>query len=521
MRGKHSIQRRKFLAGLGVTSALPFLEGVLGKQIAHAQPSKRLKRLVIVSQSHMSLGYHRIPDLCNGPWGNADPSLLKTDSALGLRVGAFPAGDPGKLGSFYAQGGLKSSPRLQKEMMVVNGLACTYDHARGHLSDSNGEWRAGGGGGKFNPSARYPLSGAVHQPMVTIDHVIAKKIHTPNQRMMFMGNARWGGGGADTNESIDFNRNIQGLIGGTRDIYNSAVFDGGKKIPQTGTAPAPTTPSDPLAAASTGDFAALTGLEFSQEERKRLLADTTLSGTDRKTLEQYYDLLNDSLKTAKAGVTGGTSGMAVSSQCKAPTIEGDGIGGYLKLVGSAFLCDLSRIAYMSVGSYLDHNGVWHAGADGNAGQVGAFLKLADQMVQVAEFLTTLVDPMTGKDMLENTLVLGITNNSLAVRSDGRDASHEMGDYSYFSLGGSAAFNTGFMYDALGHSGGKRPPVAGPVYTVNQYLQTLAAAFGLTAEDWSPAGGKGFGPWMSPTWKGRPLRVDDTAKTTPIPGLLKA
>lgn len=60
-----------------------------------------------------------------------------------------------------------------------------------------------------------------------------------------------------------------------------------------------------------------------------------------------------------------------------------------------------------------------------------------------------MDPSTGSDMLETTLVLGITNNAMALKSDDRDASHEMGDYSYFSVGGSAALNTGNMYDYMG------------------------------------------------------------------------
>lgn len=49
--------------------------------------------------------------------------------------------------------------------------------------------------------------------------------------------------------------------------------------------------------------------------------------------------------------------------------------------------------------------------------------------------------------------------------------------------------SGFMYDFMGHNAGKRPVVDGPIPTVNQYLQTVAAAFGLTAADWSPAGAR--------------------------------
>jgi hypothetical protein len=108
---------------------------------------------------------------------------------------------------------------------------------------------------------------------------------------------------------------------------------------------------------------------------------------------------------------------------------------------------------------------------------------------------------------------------MALRTDGRDTSHEFGDYSYFSVGGSAALKTGFMYDAMGVSGGKRTVVSGPIPTVNQYLQTIAAAFGLTAADWSTGTTKGFGPWLATNWRGRPLRVDEAARTSAIPGLL--
>lgn len=533
-----TIERRKFLGGLGICSTLPFLESVLGRRIAHAQTSKRLKRLVIVSQPHMSLGYHRIPEFAKGNYGAGDPSLLKVDPALNLRVGAFGT-TPGKLGGFYEQGVLKTSARLQKEMMVVNGLGMTFSSAQGHISDGNGSWSGGGQSGKFNTRTRFALSGALHQPMVTIDHVIAKKIHSGSQRIMYMGDDGWGGGGADTDESIDANGAAQSLSGSTTNIYNGPIFDGGKKVTdamaKAGAGPVPTTPppasADPLAGMSNADFGVLAGLRFSQEERKRLLADKALSALDKQTLTQYYDLLNQSLKTSQGemgsggavGGGGGTgvAGATVSPQCKPLASQGGDLAAFTRLMSVAFLCDLSRIGYVSFGEYVDHNTEWHAGADGDSSKVRHFNTLAIQVATVAETLAALIDPETGRDMLENTLVLGITNCSMALTTDGRDQSHSYHDFSFFSIGGSAALNTGFMYDGMGYSGGKRPVVNGPIPTVNQYHQTIAAAFGLTSADWSPAGGKGFGPWLSSTCEGRALRADDTAKTTAIPGLLKA
>jgi hypothetical protein len=528
MSWKTSINRRKFLGGMGVAGALPFLESLVGRQAAHGQTTKQLKRLIIVSQSHMALGYHRIPEFAKGAYGAADPSLLKVDAANGVRIGAFGT-TPGKLGGFYEQGAFKTNARLQKEMMVVNGLAMNYADAQGHISDGNGSWSGGGQSGKFNTRTRYALSGSLHAPMVTIDSVIAKKIHTAGQRTMFMGDAHWGGGGADTDESIDANGAGQSLSGSTSTIYNGPIFDAGKKVTAAmvkmpGGTPAPVTPTDPLADMSNDKFAALMGLRFSQEERKRLLAEKSLSSADKKSLEQYYDLLNEGLSGAEKAATSsggsGSAGSIVSTECKPLTTQGSDLASFNKLMGVAFLCDLSRIGYLSVGQYEDHNTVWHAGADGDSSKLPTFNKLANQVSQVAEFLTTLIDPTTGRDMLENSIVLGITNCSPALTTDGRDSSHSYHDFSYFSVGGSVALNTGNMFDFLGYNNGKRPVVSGPIPSVNQYLQTVAAGFGLTSADWSPAGSKGFGPWSSNVCAGRPVRSDDAAKTGPIPGLLK-
>ncbi len=520
-----SIERRKFLGGMGVAAALPFLESYAGKHARAQDDSKLLKRLIIVSQSHMSLGYHRIPEFANGAFGGADPSLLKVDSANGVRIGSFGT-TPGKLGGFYEQASFKTNARLQKEMMVVNGLAMTYQDAQGHQSDGNGSWSGGGQSGKLNTRARYPLSGSLHQPMVTIDHVIAKKIHKAGQREIFFGNAGWGGGGAATDDSIDYNGAIQALSDNTTNVYNGPIFDGGKKVTAAmtagGSAPPPV-PTDPLAAMSTSDFASLMGLRFSQQERKRLLSDARLSGNDKKALEQYYDLLNDNLTAAEkaaAGTVGGGGGATVSTGCKPMAVHGGDMAAFNRLMSVAFLCDLSRIGFVSLGSYEDHNTVWHAGAGGDSSKLPSYNKLAMQVSQVAESLATLIDPATGRDMLENSIVLGITNCAMALKTDGRDESHSYQDYSYFSVGGSVALNTGTMYDFMGYAGGKRPAVNGPVPAVNQYLQTIAAGFGLTAADWSPSGGKGFGPWLSSVCAGRQVRTTDAAKTGPIPGLLK-
>ncbi|MDX2019460.1 MAG: DUF1552 domain-containing protein [Deltaproteobacteria bacterium] len=513
--------RRRILAQLGVGAALPFLGSLVGGKRAVAAP-KRLTRLVVVSQAHMSLGYHRIPEFCNGAWGNADPSRLKANTALGLRVAAFGT-EPAKLGSFYGQGLLKSSARLQKEMMVCNGLGATYQHARGHLSDGNGEWTGGNQSGKFNLGARYPLSGSVHEPMITMDQLIAKKLHMPGQRILFMGSGVWGDSSANTNESVNASGTPQTLIGRTNDIFNGPIFDAGKKITQAQQMRGMTTSpvGDPKATMSAEDFAASVGLAFNQGERQRLLADASLSSSDRNTLNQYYDLLAEASKSSVTPPPGAPSGSgsAASSECKAPELGPAEFGSYLKLLASAFLCDLSKVAFISVGAAYDHNSEWHVGADGDASKVGMYNVLADQVAKVADLLATLTDPATGRDMLETTLVLGITNSSMALKTDDRDPSHEMGDYSYFSVGGSAALNTGFMYDAMGVNGGKRTAINGPIPTVNQYLQTIGAAYGLTPAEWAGTTGKGFGPWLSNTWKGRSLRVDDMARTTPIPGLL--
>lgn len=529
MSWKNTFERRKFLSGLGVCSTLPFLESVLGRKVAQAQSSKQLKRLIIVAQPHMALGYHRIPEFAKGAYGAGDPSLLKVDAANGVRVGAFGT-TPGKLGGFYEQGALKTNARLQKEMMVVNGLAMNYSNAQGHISDGNGSWSVGAGGGKFNTATRFALSGSLSGPMVTMDNVIAKKIHTTGQRSIFMG-GQWGGGGADVDESIDYNGARQSLSSSTSDIYNGPIFGAGAKVTEAmkkmpGTPPVPAPNADPLEALSSSQFSSLMGLRFAQDERKRLLAQKSLSASDKKSLEQYYDLLNEGLtsaeKNAAMGGGGGNNGGGVSSECKPMSAHGGDMAAFNRLMGVAFLCDLSRVGFVSLGNYVDHNSVWHAGADGDSSKVPTFNTLAVQVAQVAESLTTLIDPATGRDMLENTLVLGITNCALALNSDdGRDSSHSYHDFSYFSVGGSAALNTGNMYDFMGYAGGKRPAVGGPVPSVNQYLQTVAAGFGLTSADWSPAGGKGFGPWMSSVCVGRQVRSDDAAKTGPIPGLLKA
>jgi len=526
-----SIARRNFLRGLGITSALPFLETFADHKAYAQDASKRLKRLIIVSQGHMALGYHRIPELAKGAYGSGDPTLMKVDAARGVRIGEFGT-TPGKLGGFYEQGALKSNAKLQKEMMVVNGLAMAYSGAQGHQSDGNGSWSGGGQKGKLNTRSRFPLSGSLHQPMVTIDHVIGRKIHSGSQRPIYFGNAGWNGGGAATDESVDFNGAIQSLSGSTQNIYNSSIFDAGKKVTAAmmqsgGGATPPPVPSDPLAAMSNSDFATLMGLRFSQEERKRLLSDGRLSGNDKRSLEQYYDLLNKNLTDAEAAAkntaAGGGGGTKVAAGCAPMSNHGGDVAAFNRLMAVAFLCDLSRIGYISVGSYADHNSVWHAGANGNSGQLQHFNKLAIEVSQIAESVAGLTDPTTGRDMLENTIVVGITNCAMAHKAYGnRDPSHSYDDFSYFSVGGSAALETGKMYDYMGFSGTKRGAVGGPIPPVNQYLQTLAAGFGATSADWSPANGKGFGPWLSSTSVGGvTVRTDDNAKTMPLPGLLKA
>jgi hypothetical protein len=527
---KDSRDRRRFLAGLGASGALPFLESFAGRRRAQAATPRRLKRLVIVAQAHMALGYHRIPEFARGAYGSADPTLLRTDAANGVRIGAF-GNAPGKLGGFYEQGAFKSSPRLQQEMMVVNGLASTYERAFGHQSDSNGQWYGPNGQkGGTNSRSRFPLSGSLHQTMVTIDHVIAKKIHAPGQRIMFMGNHTWGAGGAYTDESVDHNGAIQSLYGNTSTLYNGPIFEGGKRVADAmgkrpaGGSVAPVEPGSPLANLATDRFAALMALRFSQTERKRLLASPRLSANDRETLEKHYELLGDSLRTEESRLAAsgsGTSAPSASAQCAALSGHGSDLAAFTKLMTVAFLCDLSRIGLVSVGVYHDHNSVWHAGAGGDPSKLYVFNILANQVAEVAQMLASLTDPETGRDMLETTLVLGITNCALGLNTDNRDNSHSYHDFSYFSVGGSAALNTGFMYDFMGYAAGKRPAVNGPVPVVNQYLQTIAAAYGLGPQDWSPPGGKGFGPWLSQVCHGRTIRNNDTARTTPIPGLLKS
>jgi hypothetical protein len=119
-----------------------------------------------------------------------------------------------------------------------------------------------------------------------------------------------------------------------------------------------------------------------------------------------------------------------------------------------------------------------------------------------------------------TLVLGLTNAAASTPSQ-PDPSHSYSDFSYFSIGGSTVLDTGKMFDALKPgTGTKRAPVNGPVYTVNQYLQTLAYAFGCDAADWNRSGSTGFGPWLGATSEGVPIRVDADARTKPIAALLK-
>ena len=75
---------------------------------------------------------------------------------------------------------------------------------------------------------------------------------------------------------------------------------------------------------------------------------------------------------------GSVPGVAVSTECKPMTAHGGDIASFNKLMGVAFLCDLSRIGFLSVGQYEDHNGVWHSGVDGNTDKVPTFNKLAIQ-----------------------------------------------------------------------------------------------------------------------------------------------
>ena len=516
MSWKNDWKRRQFLQALGVGGALPFLESI-GARPVRAN-TNTLKRLVIVSQPHMSLGYHRIPDLANGAYGNGNPSRLSIDTDLGFRVGTFGS-DPGGLGGFYRQGKLKDSSRLQSEMMVVNGLPCTYREAQGHQSDGNGTWRGGGQNGGLNTGARYPLSGSLHKPMVTIDHIVAAKIHQPGQRMLFMGSGRWGGGGASTNESVTPEGDVVRIKEKPLDVFNGNVFEGGRRIDDLlagGNAPAPT--GDPRKTMAADDFAILEALSYTKQDRQRLMSQGVLSQDDKTSLEQYFDFMSDSLKDVEARLERQAEGPSIAAGCANPELgTPNKLPSYLQMMGAAFLCDISRVAFISTGDYTSH-GNWHDGADGDTNELAKFNKSAEQTADVADFLAGMTDPETGEDMLKSTLVLQITNCSMAVKGQGRDTKHSYGDYSYFSIGGSSVFNTGKMYDALDYKDGDRQEVSGPVPTVNQYLQTVAAAFGATSDDW---GNDGFGPWLSNNWRGIDLRADNNAKRNPIPGLLKS
>lgn len=174
------------------------------------------------------IGYHRIHEFAKRAYGTGNPSRLKVDATNGVRVASFGM-TPGKLGGFYEQSSLKTNARLQKEMMVVNGLAMNDSDAQGHISDGNGSWSAGGSGGKFKPTTRFALSGALSVPMVTVDNVIAKIIHTTVQRSNFIG-GQWGSGGADLDESIDYNGARQSLSSSTSNIHSGPTFGAGAKV---------------------------------------------------------------------------------------------------------------------------------------------------------------------------------------------------------------------------------------------------------------------------------------------------
>ncbi len=529
------ISRRDFLRRLGLLSTLPFLESLAlpGELLAQATPANKLKRLIVISQPHMASGYHRVPEFAGGGWGGADASRMQTDAANALRVASFGS-DPGGLGQFYSIGSLATSPRLQREMMVVNGLHSTYWNVYGHLSNGDGVAFTGGDGNtrlSMSSDARFPLSGAVHKPSITVDQLIAKNIHRLDQRILALGNGNHDGS-TRTDESIDENGSRPGYVKQPEDVFNGPVFEGGDAVEKAKNQAIQSgeeamTEEEALQATSVKDFAALKGLEGSLASRDNILADPGLSMRDRETLSLHFDMLNTNLNRARSLLrisSGSANGeYGVSPLCANPSLGDDDLEGYLPLIGSAFMCDLSRVALMNVWpNYLDH-GAWHSGAEGDASKKNLYEELPRWVGRTAEFLSTLIDPTTGRDMLESTLVLGICNHGAALTyaEHGADKTHCFSEMSYFSVGGSAALNTGMMYDAMLHkSNGSRGPVSGGIYTVNQYLQTVAAAFGLTSEQWAGESGEGFGPWMNVRNQGRPIRVDAAAKNNPMPLILK-
>jgi hypothetical protein len=355
-----------------------------------------------------------------------------------------------------------------------------------------------------------------------------------DQRILALGNGSHGGDGSvSPDESIDETGSRPAYVESTNNVFNGPLFDRGRAVTAAQSKINDLPPSQPpsqddLEIISVKDFAILKGLEASLSQRETILKDPGLSMRDRDTLNLHFDMLDTNFRRANSllpsAQASNTSGYGVSSLCANPALGGANLEGYLPIIGSAFLCDLSRIALMHVWpNYLDH-GAWHSGADGDASKASMYEELSRWVGQTAQFLTTLIDPTTGRDMLESTLVLGICNHGAGLKYDelNADNHHCFSEVSYFSVGGSSVFNTGIMYDAMTHkSNGSRGPISGGIYTVNQYLQTIAAGFGLTPQQWAGESGQGFGPWMNVRNQGKPIRVDVAAKNNPLPLIMKA
>ncbi len=543
------IGRRHFLKGAGgAMLAIPFLRSLTDFVEARAAVANPLKRIILIAQPHAAAQMHRCPELSFAKYGVGNASFLTVDAARGLRHGTIPT-DPATMAKGFDIAALRGAGNpIREQMCVFNGMMSPGNDVHGHIDRT-----------KCNMA----FSGNIHfqERGISIDQVLHEKVYgarVPDLRSVHMGSQ------AELfyTDRVGTNPNH---IQSPREAYNTLIRPKAlAKASSSGTsAPPAPTPSGP----TDDEILEESAVNALSAERQTLQARADLSSADKQLLTAYFDNLSDLEKRVggRRGTTPVLPPEEIPFSCTAPASaniderrfipkQGDKPGEqhdarhaaetYGIVARLAFMCDVTRVVGVNLGGwatmmpasydqvtrhtngqYDDHQTIWHPIGDGLRPEL--HVVCADHVGLAAKIASDLHAVKTddgSSTLLDDTLI--IYASEFGAVSETWTDGHGHTDYCYVTFGGKNAINVGKYYDSLG---GTRRPVGAYAWTVNNFLQTILTAYGLSKEDWEPLNGNraGFGRFSGTsskaTWGDTTVTVagaNDAEKRAVLPLVLK-